>query len=1110
MEQQYQRDKNGIRLDVQGGMNTNLSPDLIPAGQNAYLQNVRRYLEGRTIARPPLSVNLLSGALAAGVTSLLRFNDTTPAGPVSGYSLVIGAAGVMYVNTTSVATGLTNLPFSFATFRPNASPQPWAYVANPAASGVTLNTISLLTGSPVSFPSNGMMKVRSDGVVWKQGIAEPQTAPAVTFVGGGTGTTQIQYRYVYRASVIGAPSNPSPESIAGTNSQSNPLATVNATDYLTKITYDATQYEFNSAQLRTTGGVAAGTLTNYIYFHNFGFTVPAGVNIDGIQIDLNWLGQNSGTGVMSQASLFYLGTPYGSAKFPGVGNQSYATDTQQGGNSDKWSAPGLTPDIVNDPSFGFGVRITAQSVGGTDRSFVNFGSVTVSYSTQDASIVPVPSGDPQVDKIDWYRMGGALPNFIYVGTSPNTTTPFVDTLSDLAAVGNPILEFDNYEPFPGIGLPLAGVVSVAAGTVAGTMQVTVTSGDNLPLNLLPGTDMLIGIIAYTTYNRPTSTTAVTVILPAGQSVPSPSTGLTYNIAEPALAATPSPVLWGPTPDNGGAFSFGLDPINTGDLLWTKGNNFDAAPDTNRLAVTSPSEPLMNGTITSELSTVFSTDRFWLIYPNFGDVLAQVTGVAGSQWTLIQSAATRGLYMRYAIDALGAMIAWRAKDCICVSMGGGPEKSISDQIYNLFPHGGQQPSSVVIGGFTVYPPDDTKPNAQTVKIAPEYIFYDYQDTTGTQRTLIYDRQAKGWSVDTYTPLVNCHLWAVGPVAQILTGCTDGTVRQMITGGTETGTAVMITRSENGGDSRAFKRLGDVFVKASVAASKPVTVALWRSRITTAITGFSPTSLTGTGTLAPYVINFTSGFASDLDDVAAQFSWPIGSADILDLWQPDFISLPESIQDRPTDWMDCGYQGNKFIQGVRLELDTFNAAKAIKIERADDGAILVPNESPVTVNGQTILPFTFTPPFLAHMVRITATDGVPWRMWGSKWIFQPFPESVVEWETELTDIGGMGWQHIFAINLPYISTAAVTIAFKTDTGSAIVPGSLTFASSAGQQAKVFTRCSPNKWKLLAFRASSTAPCAIFLADIEVWVKSWGVDKGYRKIKPFGGQSGGSAEV
>ena len=46
------------------------------------------------------------------------------------------------------------------------------------------------------------------------------------------------------------------------------------------------------------------------------------------------------------------------------------------------------------------------------------------------SLTATPSGDGQVDRIDWFRMGGALSSYTYLGTGPNTVAPFVDNQED--------------------------------------------------------------------------------------------------------------------------------------------------------------------------------------------------------------------------------------------------------------------------------------------------------------------------------------------------------------------------------------------------------------------------------------------------------------------------------------------------------------------------------------------------------------------------------------------------------------------------------------------------------------------------------------------------------
>jgi hypothetical protein len=1435
--QSYQRDKNGIRLDLGGGMNLMLPPDLIEPGKGyPYLQNVRRNLAGRAVARPPLTINVLSGTIPAP-TSMTMMNDPYMGTP--GYVLVIGAAGLMYVNATQVASGFSGVPLSFITFRPNASPRPWCYVGDPS---MAIN----IPGYPATIYNNpiaGMVKVRSDNTVWKTGIAEPQVPPSVTLTTPGSSTSWVIYRYVYRSSETGATSNPSPESPAQTQQQTPaPGTPVNGIN----CQYTVGQYEpdptAGATDLRTSGGLASGILTDYIIATNFGLNIANNVNITGVEVALTWAGENDGTGLLANVSLYYQNNIIGLTKSPGASNYVFGSPSgnviTQGDQSDTWGAT-LSPDVVNDSTFGFGVQIATVQQGSTNRSFVYTLELTVYYSNQNSQVLATPSMDPQVDKIDIYRQTPALDNFTYVGTIQNSTASVQglnDTLNDLAVANNPILEFDNYEPFPSIDLPRKGICTVTAvsqyvsgieiaatgngqtngtynipatgggggsgaivqiviaggiittatvtapganytsppsfivppaavpvGATAGALaavitpvdptapNVTWTSGDLFNVRWLPGNDILIGgyigstaQTAWTTYARPISTTQLlvyqSIIDPVSGipefSYPVPGANLTFEIAEATLAAQTSPAIWGPTPDNQGSFYFGLDPLNPGDLLWSKGNNFDSAPDTNRMFVTSPSEMLMNGTITSELSTVFSTERFWLIYPNFGDALAAVTGTEGQQWTLTQAAVTRGLYMRYAIAALGSTIAYRAKDCIAISEGGQTEKSITESIYNLFPHGGSSPQPVTIAGNTVYPPDDTKPNAQTITLTSSYVFYNYQDITGTPRTLVYDFNAQGWSVDVYSPTVNCHLYAVagaaaaptGAASVLLVGCTDGTVRGIgkgLPGGgvgfPETGSAIIATPSMNGGDARALKRIGDVFFKTAAMTASPIAVALYQTRLTVPLAGYSPTSLSSaTGVLTPQIVDFSAGFGNDVDDIAALLTWPLGSGNIIDTWQPDWTELPEIIQDRPSDWTECGVSGNKLIRGMIIEIDTFNAAKALLVERSDSDTLIAPDQTTVTANGQTLVPFTFQP-FTAHMLRIVSTDGVPWRLFGpeaitwivdpwpdytplfgpwlnlgsngakyvrgilipmdtngaaasfrvvssdgpsvtfsattptahktptafafippiiahevqlqcmsnaglwtdevewtadaypelipartpimeisgpdnkfmqgikivadsannfvgdtngqpvqfqiyydggqvgpllesrvfngkqtqvysfnppfnahdvqlvplqpvriwmpgmgagvedtSKWDFQPAPDSATTWTTEGSSLGLYGWCFIYQINLAYISSTPVTLTVNTDQGSF----TLTYPPSTGggpdTPSKILMKCPRNKWKVVSFSATSTAPFSLWKDLTEVWVRSWGESAEFHKVNPFGGDSSPAASI
>jgi hypothetical protein len=795
------------RPDNFRGVNLTAPLNRLEPGEAALAINVRSYAEGAFTPRNGLSVPIIT--VDSSVNTLARMNDTTPAGPAQGFCTLISTdSGLVYCNPASgspVATGLSGNPVSIVPFRPNTSVQPWGYIGDNAPyPQVTVD--STHSGAPLGFNCTGMIKVRSDGLSRKMGIAEPQNAPAVTFPGGGSGSAQIFYYYTYYASETGAESNPSPVSIPGTNSQSNPSATQQAATggvINPDFTVNASQYEGNGSQIRTTGGVASGTITDPIIAMGFGPTLalPAAVTVTGITGDLNWQGQNSGTGVLSEVSLYYLGGPIGNPKFPAIQNQSFATDTLVGGSNDTWGAT-LTPDIVNDPSFGIGFTITTQSAGGSDRSFVNFVKVIASYSTQDADITPAPSPDPQVDKINFYRQGGGLANPTFVGQGPNTSTTYNDLLSDLGAADNRELAFYNFEPVPSIDLPQSGTLN-AAGQV-----LTTVSGDPFNVRWLPGTIMLIGSpsqVAYTAVRRPSSTTTWNFTNNDPTVTPIPDgANLTWNIAEPDLAAQPIPYLFGPTDNINYIFGVG-DPLRPGTLYWCAGSNLDAWPDTNQMDVTDPSEPLINGAMAAGLGVLFSIKRAWVIYPNYFNALATVTGTSGSTWTLQATSINRGLYIPRCVAVEGGgSIFFRVSDGIHLSRGGASSVSITDEsLYPLFPHespgaGASVPQPVTRNGVTIYPPNDSLPEKQRFSIVGAFLYYDHIASDGRPHTWALDLRTQSWIWDEYDGAKpTAHASNEGQSQQgTLVGCLDGTIRLMEAPSPETVEATVLTGALGG--------------------------------------------------------------------------------------------------------------------------------------------------------------------------------------------------------------------------------------------------------------------------------------------------------------------------
>lgn len=166
-----------------GGIDLTSPINRIQPTKVAMAANVRAYEKGGFKLR-----NLLTNAIvtvSSAIQTIARLNDTTPAGPASGFSYIFNGGSTLYSFTdstdTTVATGLSGNPISLVPFRPNASVQPWMYVGDTSPQGdVTIETKFAINNSPTTFVTNGMLKVRSDGLIYKMGIMEPQLAPTVS------------------------------------------------------------------------------------------------------------------------------------------------------------------------------------------------------------------------------------------------------------------------------------------------------------------------------------------------------------------------------------------------------------------------------------------------------------------------------------------------------------------------------------------------------------------------------------------------------------------------------------------------------------------------------------------------------------------------------------------------------------------------------------------------------------------------------------------------------------------------------------------------------------------------------------------------------------------
>src|SRR5205814_10210676 len=112
------------------------------------------------------------------------------------------------------------------------------------------------------------------------------------------------------------------------------------------------------------------------------------------------------------------------------------------------------------------------------------------------SIPVTASTDAQVGKIDIWRFGGDITaGWPYVGSIANASGTFTDAYDDTSLLNSPMLEFDNFQPFPDTDITRSGTC-----TVVGTSVLRV-SGDPFNPSWAPGSEININGITYHLYGQ---------------------------------------------------------------------------------------------------------------------------------------------------------------------------------------------------------------------------------------------------------------------------------------------------------------------------------------------------------------------------------------------------------------------------------------------------------------------------------------------------------------------------------------------------------------------------------------------------------------------------------
>lgn len=726
--------------------------------------------------------------------------------------------------------------------------------------------------------------------------------------------------------------------------------------------------------------------------------------------------------------------------------------------------------------------------------------------------LPSSAYDGQIAYWDLYRYGGTVTSWRYIGTALAGSLTFTDNYFDSAALSGKEIQLDNYEPWPSVDKPY----TVASGggvtiTVVGTF-ITISGPTTWPASILrwlPGTFITLNSQkTYTLRARPTKISDTSYFFELIECA-NYGAATSFTVNEPLVACQRAPYMWG-SDEYGEIFAVG-DALRPGSVYFCKPNNPDSARDRDNLELCPPSEPLIGGEVIRGVSLVASTKRWWALYPNFDTT-------SPNRYTKIEQSVGRPLISPYGHCSDGQTIYFWTKDCIAATSGG-QYKSLTDaDLYTLFPHEGVPGASITRNGAVYYAPDYKRAATFRLSVANKVLYADYTDVNGVHRTLVCNLTTGAWSTDVYHDEITVHYAAEQQTGTLLTSATlysvvfmgdmAGNIWKQVDFHNDNLSPIecLVASFEwDGADQRGNDLWGDQYlvsipnsaitatpVYLGAAANAPTVIPASPNR------SFAPISIGG-GALLNYLgiqLAWTDDFT--LISVPTQLLF----------WQPSLIQQVETTMDRFGDWDNSGILGNKFYQGFKIDCDTFNIAKSVKIRDADSNTLHTPQPATIQHNGRITKAYTFATPFSAHSVRDEPQDLVPWRKFRIEYVFEPTPESGTTWETQFTAHGLSGFHHIGRIEAAYSALADVTLTITAYDGTS--PAAITLPATTGVYRKLLVHPTFNKGQLFKYSAVSSQPFQIYLNDWIVWLGEWNRQSAYLAYRLLGGSFGDNAKV
>lgn len=691
--------------------------------------------------------------------------------------------------------------------------------------------------------------------------------------------------------------------------------------------------------------------------------------------------------------------------------------------------------------------------------------------------------DAQADVCDYFRIGGTLGQYYYVGTAPVGALQFLDTIDDATALRNEVAEFDRFKPWPVTDVPRSGTCDVVGTTLV------VTGGDVLDVRYTRFNQIIVDGVAYSFYANPSGAARVELNESAGS-----LTGVAWQMPNPTIEGAPLPVVFGPYSGQSGQYLFGLgSDSEPGVLYYTLGNDPEAASDAGYLEISTPDDPLVGGTVLDGVIYVWSSKQSWRIYPS--DLGGQ--SGAGGLFYPQNTRMGQGLASPWACAA-GDALYWVNWAGVWRSNGDAVESISADSLSALFKHDGTEVEGAPFQGLYPVSFEAADQRWLSLTYSKDGVYLTFRGTDGGFYNLVYSFMSQGWSLDSYLQDVHRFSREEGnAVDRLLAGSADGSVYTFeSTLALDDGRAIgcaFVGRAEDWGDTRAQKLVGDNMVDVAPGGNT-LAVALQVDNATGSV-AFEPTTITGSGR-DQFVLDLNDGGGWLARNAALQMTWETvaGALTRLYEWQPAALRKPEYSRQRATDWDNAGSMGNKWLQGCRITCDTYTAIKTFRVET--DGAFTLADLSVQTQGEQTVA-FSWTPG-TTHQMRLVGDDDLPWRVMAIEWVWEPEPDLATVWHTQFTSLDQQGYMHIRDMLVALRSSTDVMMFISWDELS---EDAYLLSATAGERAKLYVPVLPKKGKVAHFRFAGAQPFSLYLNDTEARVKSWGLEQPYRVVRPFG---------